>query len=128
LVLAFVYFSKQIERHAGGSRAAVRSAAGSAFYDLVIEQLKAVRLGWPYRVIPRGVCLSQDWGACASLLADLRQRTGGEFSGQPAGGYCQHAGCHVRVGAEIADGELKGRDRHAARPEHRHGHLEGSGM
>jgi hypothetical protein len=34
----------------------------------------------------------------------------------------------VRVGAEIADGELKGRDRHAARPEHRHGHLEGSGM
>ena len=72
--------------------------------------------------------LSRDWGACAGLLADLRQRGGGEFSGQPAGGYCQHAGCHVQVGAEIADGELEGRDRRAARPEHRYGYLEGSGV
>jgi len=53
------------------------SAGGSAFYDLVIGQLKAVRLGSPHHVVVRSGCyLTQDWGAYASLLADLHQRTG----------------------------------------------------
>jgi D-serine dehydratase len=58
------------------------SAGGSAFYDLVIEELKAARLRRPARVILRSGCyLTQDWGAYASLLADIHRRTG---SAEPA--------------------------------------------
>jgi D-serine dehydratase len=53
------------------------SAGGSAFYDLVIDQLKAARLSRPHQVIVRSGCyVTQDWGAYASLQADLQQRTG----------------------------------------------------
>ena len=53
------------------------SAGGSAFYDLVTEALKAVRLSRPHQVILRSGCyLTQDWGLYAGLLADLHQRTG----------------------------------------------------
>jgi D-serine dehydratase len=53
------------------------SAGGSAFYDLVIDELAAIRLGRPHQVIVRSGCyLTQDWGAYAGLLADLHQRTG----------------------------------------------------
>jgi D-serine dehydratase len=53
------------------------SAGGSAFYDLVIEELKAARLRRPPRVILRSGCyLTQDWGMYASLLADIHLRTG----------------------------------------------------
>ncbi len=52
------------------------SAGGSAFYDLVIEELSTVRLGRPHRVVLRSGCyLTQDWGAYARLLDDVRQRT-----------------------------------------------------
>jgi D-serine dehydratase len=53
------------------------SAGGSAFYDLVIEELKAARLGRPSRVILRSGCyLTQDWGLYGGLLADIHRRTG----------------------------------------------------
>jgi len=53
------------------------SAGGSAFYDLVIDRLKAVRLSTPHQVIVRSGCyLTQDWGAYAGLLGDLHRRTG----------------------------------------------------
>jgi len=53
------------------------SAGGSAFYDLVIEELAAVRLGRPHRVVLRSGCyLTQDHGAYAGLLADIHRRTG----------------------------------------------------
>jgi len=58
------------------------SAGGSAFYDLVIEELKAARLRRVPRVILRSGCyLTQDWGAYGSLLADIHRRTG---SAEPA--------------------------------------------
>jgi D-serine dehydratase len=58
------------------------SAGGSAFYDLVIEELKQTRLRRPPKVILRSGCyLTQDWGAYDSLLADLHRRTG---SAEPA--------------------------------------------
>jgi len=58
------------------------SAGGSAFYDLVIAELNAVRLRRPGRVILRSGCyLTQDWGIYDSLLADIHRRTG---SPQPA--------------------------------------------
>ena len=49
-----------------------------------------------------------------------RVAAGGEFSGESTGGYRQYGTCHVQVGAEIGDRELKGRDSHAARSEYRH--------
>jgi D-serine dehydratase len=53
------------------------SAGGSAFYDLVIEQLKGVRLRRPTRIVLRSGCyLTQDWGIYERLLADLHRRTG----------------------------------------------------
>jgi D-serine dehydratase len=53
------------------------SAGGSAFYDLVIGQLKAARLSRPHQVIVRSGCyLTQDWGAYAGLQADLQRRAG----------------------------------------------------
>jgi D-serine dehydratase len=53
------------------------SAGGSAFYDLVIEELTAARLSRPHHVILRSGCyLTQDWGAYARLLADVHLRTG----------------------------------------------------
>jgi D-serine dehydratase len=53
------------------------SAGGSAFYDLVIDQLKAARLSRPHQVIVRSGCyLTQDWGAYAGLQADLQRRAG----------------------------------------------------
>jgi D-serine dehydratase len=52
------------------------SAGGSAFYDLVIEELKQTRLRRPPRVILRSGCyLTQDWGAYDALLADIHRRT-----------------------------------------------------
>jgi D-serine dehydratase len=62
------------------------SAGGSAFYDLVIEQLTAVRLRRGHRVVVRSGCyLTQDWGAYASLLADVHHRTGSAEPGlEPA--------------------------------------------
>jgi len=60
-----------------GTGPVLLSAGGSAFYDLVIEALKAVRLSQPHQVIVRSGCyLTQDWGLYARLLADLHQRTG----------------------------------------------------
>jgi D-serine deaminase-like pyridoxal phosphate-dependent protein len=53
------------------------SAGGSAFYDLVIESLTAVRLSRPHRVVLRSGCyLTQDHGAYAGLLDDIHRRTG----------------------------------------------------
>ena len=53
------------------------SAGGSAFYDLVIEHLKAVKLSRPHQALVRSGCyLTQDHGAYAGLLDDLHQRTG----------------------------------------------------
>jgi D-serine dehydratase len=53
------------------------SAGGSAFYDLVIGQLKAARLSLPHQVIVRSGCyLTQDWGAYAGLQAHLQVRAG----------------------------------------------------
>jgi D-serine dehydratase len=53
------------------------SAGGSAFYDLVIEELSAARLSGPARVVLRSGCyLTQDWGLYGGLLADLHQRSG----------------------------------------------------
>ncbi len=53
------------------------SAGGSAFYDLVIEELSAARLSRPARVVLRSGCyLTQDWGLYDGLLADLHQRSG----------------------------------------------------
>jgi D-serine dehydratase len=62
----------------GGSPGAVLlSAGGSAFYDLVIEELSAARLSGPARVVLRSGCyLTQDWGLYDGLLADLHQRSG----------------------------------------------------
>ena len=58
------------------------SAGGSAFYDLVIEELSALRLGRPHRVVLRSGCyLTQDWGAYAGLLEDIHRRTA---SAEPA--------------------------------------------
>ena len=52
------------------------SAGGSAFYDLVIEELKQTRLRRPPKVILRSGCyLTQDWGAYDALLADIHRRT-----------------------------------------------------
>jgi len=53
------------------------SAGGSAFYDLVIESLTAVRLSRPHRVVLRSGCyLTQDHGAYAGLLEGIHRRTG----------------------------------------------------
>jgi len=53
------------------------SAGGSAFYDLVIESLTAMRLSRPHRVVLRSGCyLTQDHGAYAGLLEDIHRRTG----------------------------------------------------
>jgi D-serine dehydratase len=53
------------------------SAGGSAFYDMVIGQLKAARLSRPHQVVVRSGCyLTQDWGAYAGLQADLQRRAG----------------------------------------------------
>ncbi len=58
------------------------SAGGSAFYDLVIEELLAVRLSRPHRVVLRSGCyLTQDHGSYAGLLDDVHRRTG---SAEPA--------------------------------------------
>jgi len=53
------------------------SAGGSAFYDLVIGQLRAARLSRPHQVVVRSGCyFTQDWGAYAGLQADLQRRAG----------------------------------------------------
>ena len=60
-----------------GAGPVLLSAGGSAFYDLVIEQLQAARLSRPHQVIVRRGCyLTQDWGVYASLQSDMRRRTG----------------------------------------------------
>ena len=60
-----------------GSAPVLLSAGGSAFYDLVIDRLKAARLRTPHQVIVRSGCyLTQDWGAYAGLLGDLHRRSG----------------------------------------------------
>jgi D-serine dehydratase len=65
-----------------GSGEVLLSAGGSAFYDLVIEELTAIRLSLPHRVVLRSGCyLTQDWGAYAGLLDDIHRRTG---SAEPA--------------------------------------------
>jgi D-serine dehydratase len=53
------------------------SAGGSAFYDMVIDQLTAARLSRPHQVLVRSGCyLTQDWGVYASLQGELQRRTG----------------------------------------------------
>jgi D-serine dehydratase len=53
------------------------SAGGSAFYDLVIEELMAVRLRRPAQVVLRSGCyLTHDWGKYEQLLTDLHRRSG----------------------------------------------------
>ena len=56
------------------------------------------------------------------LLGDQREAAGagagGEFPGEPAGGYRQHGACHAQVGAGIENGEPEGRHGHATRSEH----------
>jgi D-serine dehydratase len=60
-----------------GAGPVLLSAGGSAFYDLVIEQLKAARLSRPHQVIVRSGCyLTQDWGAYEQLLGDVHRRSG----------------------------------------------------
>jgi D-serine dehydratase len=62
---------------AGSAGEVLLSAGGSAFYDLVIEELSAARLSRPARVVLRSGCyLTQDWGLYGGLLADLHQRSG----------------------------------------------------
>ena len=64
-----------------GAGEVLLSAGGSAFYDLVITELSAVRLSRPHRVVVRSGCyLTQDHGAYAGLLDDIHRRTG---SGEP---------------------------------------------
>jgi D-serine deaminase-like pyridoxal phosphate-dependent protein len=53
------------------------SAGGSAFYDLVIESLRGIRLSRPHRVVLRSGCyLTQDFGLYSGLLDDIHRRTG----------------------------------------------------
>jgi D-serine dehydratase len=86
-VRAFLGFLARIaeavdDRGLFGPGEVLLSAGGSAFYDLVIEELSAVRLGRPHRVVLRSGCyLTQDHGAYANLLDDIHQRTG---SAEPA--------------------------------------------
>jgi D-serine dehydratase len=55
------------------------SAGGSAFYDLVIDELTAIRLRRPTHVVLRSGCyLTHDWGKYERLLADLHRRTGSD--------------------------------------------------
>jgi D-serine dehydratase len=81
-VRAFLGFVARIaaaldDRGLFGADQVLLSAGGSAFYDLVIEEFSAVRLGRPHRVVLRSGCyLTQDHGAYADLLADIHQRTG----------------------------------------------------
>jgi D-serine dehydratase len=75
-------FSAGSAASAGSAGEVLLSAGGSAFYDLVIEELSAARLSRPARVILRSGCyLTQDWGLYDGLLADLHQRSG---SAEPA--------------------------------------------
>ncbi len=62
------------------------SAGGSAFYDLVIAELLALRLSRPHRMVLRSGCyLTQDHGAYDRLLADIHRRTGSAEPGlEPA--------------------------------------------
>jgi D-serine dehydratase len=65
-----------------GTGPVLLSAGGSAFYDLVIEELTAVRLSRPHRVVLRSGCyVTLDWGLYAGLLDDLHRRSG---SAEPA--------------------------------------------
>ena len=65
----------------GGDQVLV-SAGGSAFYDLVIPALTALRLSRPHRVILRSGCyLTHDHGFYAGLLEDIHRRSG---SAEPA--------------------------------------------
>jgi D-serine dehydratase len=58
------------------------SAGGSAFYDLVISELTAVRLSRPHRVVLRSGCyLTLDHGLYERLLGDVHRRSG---SAEPA--------------------------------------------
>jgi D-serine dehydratase len=60
-----------------GTGQVLLSAGGSAFYDLVIEELTAIRLGKPHRVLLRSGCyVTLDWGAYAGLLDDIHRRSG----------------------------------------------------
>ena len=53
------------------------SAGGSAFYDMVIDQLTGARLSRPHQVLIRSGCyLTLDWGTYASLQGELQWRTG----------------------------------------------------
>ncbi len=62
---------------AGSPAEVLLSAGGSAFYDLVIEELSAAKLSGPARVVLRSGCyLTQDWGIYGGLLADLHERSG----------------------------------------------------
>jgi D-serine dehydratase len=65
-----------------GSGEVLLSAGGSAFYDLVIEELLAVRLSRPHQVVLRSGCyLTLDHGIYDRLLDDVHRRTG---SAEPA--------------------------------------------
>jgi len=60
-----------------GTGPVLLSAGGSALYDLVIEELTAVRLSRPHRVVLRSGCyVTLDWGLYAGLLDDLHRRSG----------------------------------------------------
>ena len=60
-----------------GTEEVLVSAGGSAFYDLVTEELAALSLGRPHRVVLRSGCyLTQDHGLYDHLLEDIHRRTG----------------------------------------------------